>query len=81
MNKQEAGRRGGTSCKLRQGTDYVPLILMAGAFSQILQYPVETEYFSLQGSKGGSATFDRYGRAYMAALGRKGGRPRQHIES
>jgi hypothetical protein len=76
MNKKESGQRGGAVCKLRQGTDYVPLILMAGPFSQVLQYPIETEYFSIQGSKGGSATFELYGSKHMRAIGRLGGRPR-----
>ena len=77
MTKAEAGHRGGTACRLRQGLDYVPMILMAGIHSLILQVPIQTEYFSIQGSKGGSTTLERHGREHMQAIGKRGGRPKK----
>lgn len=78
MNKQEAGQRGGIACRLRQGTDYVPVILIVGSLCQLLQFPIVTEYFSLQGSKGGDATLNRHGRDHFSAIGKLGGRPREN---
>jgi len=74
LDKTKSGSKGGISCKLRQGTDYIPFILMAGSYSQLLQIPIEIDYFSIQGSKGGNSTFNKYGHNHMSRIGKMGGR-------
>jgi len=74
MTKTESGSKGGLSCKLRQGTYYIPFIFMSGSYSEILQMPIETDYFSIQGSKGGNSTFNKYGHNHMSEIGKMGGR-------
>jgi len=40
---------------------------------------MSTGFYETNGAIGGQVVVQRYGRAYMAELGRKGGRPRRQV--
>lgn len=74
MTPREAGRLGGLATSRKHGLAPCPHCgrMMSSGFYE--------ENGALGGAIGGQVVMQRYGRAHMAEIGRKGGRPRRQVQ-
>ncbi len=67
MTKANAGLLGGIATLNTHGVEMCPCC----------GRPAPSRYYQDIGTQGGATTVAKYGRAYMTAIGKKGGRPRR----